>query len=136
MSMSRRGWPVWASMLLVGAVGSCMSATDVDRLEITSTGVIAGVAFLDQNGTGVLDAGDVPLEDGTVQLVSQGTQTVVAEETTDSLGVFVVENVALGSYEVRIGAAILGNLNLRICLRVVETRVSPSACGPAAAAGA
>jgi uncharacterized repeat protein (TIGR01451 family) len=57
----------------------------------------------------VLDAGDGPLEDGVVQLLSQGTQTVVAEETTDSLGVFVVESVPLGSYDVRIGAAILGD---------------------------
>jgi uncharacterized repeat protein (TIGR01451 family) len=113
MSAMRRGrtrsGAAWAAMLLVGSVGSCMSATDVDRLEITATGVVAGVAFLDQNGSGALDAGDVPLEDGVVQLLSQGTQAVVAEETTDSVGVFVMENVALGSYDVRIGAAVLGD---------------------------
>jgi uncharacterized repeat protein (TIGR01451 family) len=98
-----------AAVLLMGAVGSCMSATDVDRLEIVATGVIVGQAFLDQNGNGGIDGGDGPLEDAAVQLVSQGAQAVVAEGTTDSLGVFVIEDVPLGAYDVRVGATILGD---------------------------
>jgi uncharacterized repeat protein (TIGR01451 family) len=96
-------------MLLVGAVGSCMSATDVDRLEIVATGVIVGQAFLDQNGNGGVDVGDGPIEDAAVQLVAQGAQAVVVEGTTDSLGVFVIEDVPLGAYDVRLGATILGD---------------------------
>lgn len=100
---------VLAAMLLVGIVASCMSATDVERLEVSATGVILGQAFLDQNGTGVSDAGDVPLRNGAVQLVAQGTQAVVAEGTTDSLGAFVVLDVPLGSYDVRLDSAVLGD---------------------------
>jgi hypothetical protein len=86
-----------------------MTATDVDRLEISTTGVVFGQLFLDQNGNGVADGGDAPLRTSVVELVAAGTQAVVAEGTTDSLGIFVVLDVPLGSYDVRIDSAALGD---------------------------
>jgi uncharacterized repeat protein (TIGR01451 family) len=109
MSATRRVVPVGAAMLVVGGIASCMTATDVDRLEISTTGVVFGQAFLDQNGNGAVDAGDAPLRSGLVQLVAQGTQVVVVESTPDSLGVFVVEDVPLGAYDVRLAASVLGD---------------------------
>ena len=103
--------PRWqlAAVLVLSGAWSCMNATDVDLLEISATGVIFGQAFLDQNGTGVADAGDAPLRGAAVQLVAQGTQTVVDQKTTDTLGIFVLTDVPVGSYRVRLGAAVLGD---------------------------
>jgi uncharacterized repeat protein (TIGR01451 family) len=100
-----RTWLLGATLLLA----SCMSATDVDRLEITSVGVIAGQAFLDMNGNGQVDAGDQPLRGGSVELVAPGTSAVVVSAPTDSLGLFIVQDVPLGAYDLRLGAAILGD---------------------------
>ena len=59
--------------VIVASAWSCMTVTDVELLEISSTGVIFGQAFLDQNGSGVADAGDAPLRSAAVQLVAAGT---------------------------------------------------------------
>ena len=103
-----RRWPLAVALMVSGA-WACMSVTDVELLEISATGVIFGQAFLDQNGSGSADAGDVPLRSAVVQLVNQGTSTVVVEETADSLGVFVLSAVPVGSYQLRIGTATLGD---------------------------
>jgi uncharacterized repeat protein (TIGR01451 family) len=107
MRPSRR-WPLAVALLASGA-WACMTVTDVAVLEISATGVIFGQAFLDQNGSGVADAADVPLRSALVQIVTQGTSTVVDQETTDSLGIFVLSDVPVGSYHVRIDAATLGD---------------------------
>ncbi len=101
-------WQVAAALMLSGA-WSCMNATDVELLEISGTGVVFGQAFLDQNGTGVADAGDAPLRGAAVQLVAQGTQTVIDSETTDTLGIFVMTDVPVGAYEVRLDTTVLGD---------------------------
>jgi uncharacterized repeat protein (TIGR01451 family) len=107
--VSRFGrWRVMAA-LVASSAWACMDVTDVELLEISGTGVIAGQAFLDQNGTGAADAGDVPLRSASVDLVVQGTQTVVDTETTDSLGVFVMQGVPVGTYEVRLASTVLGD---------------------------
>ena len=41
----------------------------LELLEIPATGVVAGVAYLDSNGNGALDASDEILEDVVVELV-------------------------------------------------------------------
>jgi len=105
--MARR-WPLVVA-LMVASAWSCMTVTDVELLEISSTGVIFGQAFLDQNGSGVADAGDAPLRSASVQLVASGTSAVVATDTTDTLGVFVLQNVPVGTYQVQLGASVLGD---------------------------
>ena len=103
-----RRWPLVVAMIVASA-WSCMTVTDVELLEISSTGVIFGQAFLDQNGSGVADAGDAPLRSAAVQLVASGTSAVVATDTTDTLGVFVLLNVPVGAYQVQLGANVLGD---------------------------
>ncbi len=110
MSHTRRArrWPLVVALLASGA-WACMTVTDVELLEISGTGVIFGQAFLDQNGSGVADVGDVPLRSALVQLVTQGTSTVVDQATTDTLGIFVLTDVPVGSYQLRLGPATLGD---------------------------
>jgi uncharacterized repeat protein (TIGR01451 family) len=86
-----------------------MAVTDVELLEISATGVIFGQAYLDQNGTGVADGGDVPLRFVSVELLAQGTSTVVTQETTDTFGVFVMDAVPVGSYQIQLAAAVIGD---------------------------
>jgi len=103
-----RRWQLAAALVASGA-WACMTVTDVELLEISGTGFIAGQAFLDMNGNGVANAGDSVLRSAAIELVAQGTQVVVAQDTTDSLGLFVLPNVPVGAYQIRIAAAVLGD---------------------------
>jgi len=103
-----RRWQLAAALVASGA-WACMTVTDVELLEISGTGFIAGQAFLDMNGNGVANPGDSALRAASIELVAQGTQAVVAQDTTDSLGIFVLPNVPVGAYQIRIAAAVLGD---------------------------
>ena len=96
--------------LLVGLVGlgSCDFATDVELVEISGTGVLFGQAFLDINGDGAADAGDLPLENASVVLTT-GSGDVVLNATTDTLGLFVLLAVPVGTYDLGLDSAVLGD---------------------------
>jgi uncharacterized repeat protein (TIGR01451 family) len=106
--MSTRRWLTALLLTLVG-VGSCDFATDVELLEIRGTGFLFGQAYLDLNGTGAADTGDEPLENVQVLLTAPGSGDVVLEATTDTLGVFTLESVPVGTYEVGLDASVLGD---------------------------
>ncbi|MBM4183283.1 MAG: DUF11 domain-containing protein [Gemmatimonadetes bacterium] len=108
-STRARRWPLVVATVVASA-WSCMTVTDVELLEISATGVIFGQAFLDRNGSGVADAGDTPLRLATVQVVTPGTSAVAATDTTDTLGVFILRDVPVGAYQVRLSLTVLGDL--------------------------
>jgi uncharacterized repeat protein (TIGR01451 family) len=107
-SAARAPWPL-AAALVVSSTWACLNATEVELLEIAGTGVVFGQAFLDQNGNGIADAADAPLRTAVVELVAQGTSAVVAEDATDTLGIFVIDAVPVGVYQLRIASTILGD---------------------------
>lgn len=96
-----------AAALLVALAASCENATNVELLEIPATGVVAGVAYLDSNGNGALDASDQILEDVVVEL-SAGAQ-IIASSTTDTAGIYIIDEVPLGRYGISVGSAVLGD---------------------------
>jgi uncharacterized repeat protein (TIGR01451 family) len=106
--MSKRLWFV-ALLLASAGVGSCDFATDVELLEIRGTGFLFGQAYLDLNGTGAADTGDEPLENARVVLTTPGSGDVVLEATTDTAGLFTLESVPVGTYEIGLAASVLGD---------------------------
>jgi uncharacterized repeat protein (TIGR01451 family) len=99
---------ICASVVLVSGFG-CTDATDVELLEITASGSVVGEAYLDLNGTRFPDAGDVALSGVAVFLSSAIDRATVATAQTEGDGIFVFENVPIGSYIVRIDDAVLGD---------------------------
>ena len=98
------------STLLMGVliIGSCDFATDVELVEVGGTGVLLGQAVLDSNGNGGADAGDQPLRSASIVLTTS-TGVVVLNATTDTLGLFVLPSVPVGSYDLSLSAAVLGD---------------------------
>ena len=103
--------PRWALALAVVLSGawSCMGATDVELLEVLGTGVLFGQVYVDRNGNGAADAQDTALVNAQVVLLAEGTQQVVDEATTDSLGIFLMTDVPVGAYTLEVAAAALGD---------------------------
>jgi uncharacterized repeat protein (TIGR01451 family) len=90
------------------AAGACTDASDVTLLEIDATGTVAGIVFLDADGDGQRTGADVPQGDIRVVLLgSSGNE--VQDATTDTLGLFIFEDVPAGAYTVRIPAGALGD---------------------------
>ena len=88
---------------------ACSDATDVELLEIGGSGVLFGQAFLDFDGTGSFTVGDQPVSDVDVVLITSTTAEVVDLATTDSLGVFTLFEVPVGSYRLTLDSAALGD---------------------------
>jgi uncharacterized repeat protein (TIGR01451 family) len=98
-------------VLLAMSVGlwSCDFATDVSLLEIAGTGVLFGQAYLDVNGSGVADVGDLPIKNASVVLTTAGSGDVVLSATTDTLGAFVLLAVPVGTYSLGLDSAVLSD---------------------------
>lgn len=107
-----------AAALVVAAASSCEDATDIELLEIPATGVVAGTAYLDLNGSGSLDVGDTILAEVAVEL-STGGQTIQSE-STDTAGVFRFEDVPLGFYGIAVGAGVLGDTLEQVAADSIE----------------
>ncbi len=63
-------------------------------------GFIAGTAFVDHAGTGLLDPSDAYLSGATIQLFQAGSTTPIATTTTDANGAYLFNNLAPGTYTV------------------------------------
>lgn len=101
----------WRAAVLVGLVGAwaCKDAANVELLQISGTGVLFGQAFLDLNGNGIIGAGDVPLTGVSVVLTAAGKPDAVQEAETDSIGLFILEDVPVGTYTLGLDSAVLGD---------------------------
>lgn len=95
--------------LALAAAWACIDVTDIDLLQVPDAGVVFGVAFLDLNLNGTLDVGDGLVRRADVALVAQGTSARVREATTDSIGVFVISDVPLGTYDLVFDSAVLSD---------------------------
>lgn len=94
---------------LAATLASCTDATDVERLEISAGGAVAGQVYLDLNGNGTADGTDDPITDASVVLTSAAGGTSVQETETDDEGVYVFEEVPVGMYTVSIAPDVLGD---------------------------
>lgn len=97
------------SLVMVAGAGACDAATDVELLEISASGALVGQVYVDLNGSGEADGGDEPMSGVTVLLSSAAGGTPIAEAETDADGVFLFEDVPVGSYGVALDPDVLGD---------------------------
>lgn len=106
----RRHSLLWlVALVLLGGTVSCADSTSVDLLEVDASGVLFGLAFLDNNGNDVVDSSDTPLKGLRVLLTAGRSGAVVREVTTESNGSFVMLDIPVGAYELTLDAATLGD---------------------------
>ncbi len=104
----RTAWTL-AIVLAATTPWACSEATDVELLEITGSGVLFGLVFLDLDGDGSLSGGDEPIVGASVVLATSGTSEVVDLATTDSLGAFTLFEVPVGTYRLSLDSTTLGD---------------------------
>lgn len=99
--------PITRAVLALLALAACDSVPE--PLAVGGTGRIAGVAFLDRNGSGALDTGDRPYRSLSISLTDWGSGRVEATTSTDSTGAYSFRDVPVGRYRVHVDAAQLGD---------------------------
>lgn len=88
---------------------ACSDASDVVLLEIDGAGVLFGQAFLDTDASGGLSGADTPIVGVDVVLLTATTGQVADRATTDSLGVFTLLDVPVGSYLISLDSVALSD---------------------------
>ena len=96
------------ALALVGALTVCTDASNVTLLEVDAEGVVFGQVYLDSNSNEILDAQDTPLRNVTLELTS-GRGVVVADAETDTLGLFTMLSIPVGSYRLALQSESLGD---------------------------
>jgi len=77
------------------------SAQQVNVQPAQTTAQILGSKFNDLNGDGIQDAGELPVQGVTIELIDTSTGQVILTTTTDINGQFLFANLAPGKYDVR-----------------------------------
>jgi len=98
-------------LALAIATGSwaCTSSSDVKLLQVDATGVLTGLAYLDNNGNGALDGTDKPYPQLKVALTATRGGAVVQSATTDSTGTFRMTDIPVGTYRLDLDPGTLGD---------------------------
>ena len=110
--------------VLAFALVACDSGSRVT--EITATGGVKGVTYIDRNGNGVLETViDVPLQGVAVKVAPFGTNAGEARAVSNVLGSFVVQSLNVGEYSVTVDNATVPD-SLRVT-RIDSTKVRVSA---------
>ena len=92
-------------VLLTLALAAC-TENSPDPIDIPTTGAVRGVAYIDRNGNGTLEANiDGPLQGIGVSVVPFGTTSGPTKATTDNLGTFAIKNLKVGDYAVSVDNA-------------------------------
>jgi len=108
--MTRRAISTLAAALVLAlSVSTCSDATSVDLTQINATGALFGLAYLDNNGNGVLDGSDPPIPTLDVVLTPVRGGTAVMSATTDTAGFFRMSGIPVGSYRISLDAGTLGD---------------------------
>lgn len=96
-------------LLTLAALAACGNAGADRTVGITATGSVSGSLFLDANGSGTVDAGDTPVTGVRVALVTPLRRDTLRSATTDANGAFDLGAVPVGSYEVVLDPASIGD---------------------------
>lgn len=122
----RTNMKVW-----VAAAWACLSSAACgnagsDRvLAVEAVGTVAGSVFFDANGSRSQDVGDAALAGVRVQLVAGRTGEVVKSETTGPDGVYLMEGVPVGDYDVTVDPRTIGDTVVVAVVTPRSIRVSP-----------
>ena len=86
--------------LSAAVVAACDNEGASRTLGIDATGIVTGSIFLDVNGSGLRDAGDLPFVGARVRLLTSVSRDTVLRGTTGAGGVFRFGTVPVGNYEI------------------------------------
>ncbi len=100
---------VWLLAAASVSVAACLSLSEDEILTVEVTGGVAGLAYLDANGSGSLEGSDEPLQGLEVRLLFPGTQQVAASAMTGVDGTYRIADVPAGTFEVAVGEDLLGD---------------------------
>jgi hypothetical protein len=78
-------------------------------LEIQDPGVVEGLVFFDANGNRTPDAADSPLANVGIRLLARATSDTVARTQTDANGLFQLRRVPVGTYDLAVAPATIGD---------------------------
>jgi hypothetical protein len=101
-----------ASVLCAGGLIlflGCEGLPEDEILTVESTGAVEGFAYLDADGSGAFENRDEPVAGLEVRLVFPGTQQVVASALADEEGLYQIDAVPVGTFEVEIGSSVLAD---------------------------
>lgn len=76
---------------------------------LDATGTVVGAAWIDVNGNGMLDAADLAAPDVVVELRTSAGSSPVASADAGENGIFQMDDVPVGHYDVTIDLASLGD---------------------------
>jgi hypothetical protein len=107
------------------ASSGCPNAGDDRVLAIRSTGIVAGLVFLDANGSLAFEAADTRLEGVGVRLLTSGSRAEVAAGSTDAQGQFAFTGVVVGSYVLEVEGATLGDSVQVLSITPAEVSLQP-----------
>ena len=107
----------WAGGLVaVGVLRGGCDGSSVSPPVIEGEGTVGGVVYLDFDGSEALNGSDEPMEGIGVRVTLPGSGQVLAADTSDAAGEFLMEEIAAGTIEVGVDPGILGDTLLAVPL--------------------
>ncbi len=94
---------------MIAFLGACLDTSEDRVLSISETGIVQGLVYLDANGNRSLDASDPGLPAVGVRLLVRGTPDTIARAATTTDGVFRLDRVAVGVYDLAVDPSSLGD---------------------------
>lgn len=99
-----------AALALLAPIAACDLDLQDQAVGIESTGVVQGVVFQDQNGSGALESQlDSAFDDFPVWLLVAGGSRPVEEAAADTNGVYEFPEVPVGTFRLGVDSAFLGD---------------------------
>lgn len=116
----------WLATLVLGSavIAGCQEQGD-DGVSVDAAGTVTGLAWIDRNGNGLLDASDGPARDIRVELRPWASYKVAYTAETGAGGDFTLDRVLVGDYVAAVDSGTVGD-SLRI-LRIDSVRLTVSA---------
>lgn len=113
------------SLLLLGFLSACDDAGAGHVLAVDARGRLLGGVYVDANGSGAPDAGDRVLPGVEVQLLTPGGGTVIARAVSDTAGEYLLSDVPVGRYELKVTSARFGD-SLSVITPLEPVNISPA----------
>lgn len=106
MTYARHSAAALAALFFLAACGNAGSDRTVG---ITATGVVTGGVFFDANGSGIRDAGDLPVPGVRVAVVTPVARDTVRAAVSGATGSFRIAGIPVGSYAVVLVPSTVGD---------------------------
>lgn len=125
-NLSRLLRPLAATATIAVFAGACLDTSEDRILSISATGIVQGLVYFDANGSRSLDASDPGLPGVGVRLLARGTPDTIARAATTTDGLFLLNRVAVGVYDLAVDQGSLGDSVQVISVNPDPINVAPN----------